>query len=114
MTPQILSLILSVVFLIIVLLLLRSYVLPEKYAIIWLLAAVASIILSAIPGILENVAAFFGVVQPVSLLFLAAFFVILVLLMQVTLELSRARDELRRFVQQQAIETEEARTRSED
>ncbi len=114
MTPVMLSVILSVVFLIIVVLLIRSYVLPEKYAVIWLIAAVASIVLSAIPGILENVAAFFGVVQPVSLLFLGGFFVVLVLLMQVTLELSRTRDEFRRFVQQQAIETEEARTQRDE
>ncbi|HWL01031.1 MAG TPA: DUF2304 domain-containing protein [Microbacteriaceae bacterium] len=109
MSPQILSIVLSIVFLVIVLLLLRSYVLPEKYAVIWLAAAVVSIVLSAIPGILDWLAALVGIQQPINLLFLAGFFVVFMLLMQVSLELARTRDELRRFVQQQAIETEEAR-----
>ena len=38
------------VVLIVVLLLLRSYFLPEKYAVIWLLAAVVAIVLSVFPG----------------------------------------------------------------
>jgi hypothetical protein len=69
--------------------------------------------LSCIPGILNSVSSFFGISQPINLLFFAAFFVVLLLLMQLSLELARTRDELRRVVQSLAIDLEE-KTRSED
>lgn len=113
MNPQILAIILSVAMFIIVLILLRFYVLPEKYAIIWLLAAIVSVVLSVFPGILTAVSEFFGISQPVNLIFFAGFFVVLLLLMQLSLELARTRDELRKAVQRLAIEVEEASRRPE-
>ncbi len=107
MNPQILAIALSIVMLIVVLVLLRSYFLPEKYAVIWLIAALASIVFSIFPGILNAVAGFFGISQPTNLLFFAAFFIVLLLLMQLSLELARTRDELRRVVQSVAMELEE-------
>jgi hypothetical protein len=107
MNPQILSIVLSVVMLIVVLLLLRSYVLPEKYAVLWLLAAVVAIVLSVFPAILNGVASFFGISQPINLLFVGGFFFVLLILMQVSLELARTRDDLRRVVQNLAVNSEE-------
>lgn len=107
MSPQILSIILSVIIFLIVLALLRFYFLPEKYAVIWLVAAVAAIVLSVFPGILDAISGFFGISQPVNLLFVAGFFIVLLLLMQLSLELARTRDELRKVVQQVALELEE-------
>ncbi len=112
MNPQVLAIVLSVVMLVVVLVLLRFYFLPEKYAVLWLLAAVIAIVLSVFPGILNAISNFFGISQPVNLLFFAAFFVVLLLLMQLSLELARTRDELRRVVQRIAIEIEE-NTKSE-
>jgi hypothetical protein len=109
MTPQILAIVMAVILLIAVVLLLRSYVLPEKYAVIWLVASVAAIILSAWPGLLDAVSEFFGIAQPINLLFVGAFFVILLLLMQISLELARTRDELRKVVQRLALEIEQVR-----
>ncbi len=106
MTPQLLAIAMAIVLLIAVVLLLRSYVLPEKYAVIWIGAAVAAIVLSAWPGLLATVSAFFGIEQAINLLFVGAFFVVFLLLMQVTLELARTRDELRRTVQKLALELE--------
>lgn len=107
MNPQLLAISLSIVILIVVLVLLRSYFLPEKYAVIWLVAAIASIIFSIFPGILNAIAEFFGISQPINLLFFAAFFIVLLLLMQLSLELARTRDELRKVVQSVAMELEE-------
>jgi hypothetical protein len=106
MTPQILAIGMAVVLFIAVILLLRSYVLPEKYAVLWLFASVVAIVLSAWPGLLEAVSDFFGIEQPINLLFVGAFFVVFLLLMQVTLELARTRDELRKTVQRLALELE--------
>ncbi len=75
MTPQVLAIIMAVVLLLAVLALLRSYVLPEKYAVLWLVASVAAIVLSAWPGLLDAVSGFFGIDQPINLLFVGAFFV---------------------------------------
>jgi hypothetical protein len=113
MTPQILAIVMAVILFIAVIMLLRSYVLPEKYAVIWLVASVAAIILSAWPGLLDAVSDFFGIAQPINLLFVGAFFVVLLLLMQISLELARTRDELRKVVQQLALEIEQAK-RSDD
>jgi hypothetical protein len=109
MTPQILSIAMAIVLLLAVILLLRSYVLPEKYAVIWIGAAIVAIVLSAWPGLLSAVSNFFGIAQPINLLFVGAFFVVFLLLMQVTLELARTRDELRRVVQRVALENEQTR-----
>lgn len=103
----------AVVLLVVVIMLLRSYVLPEKYAVVWLIAAIAAIILSAWPGLLNMVSAFFGIAQPINLLFVGGFFVVLLLLMQVSLELARTRDELRKAVQKIALDIER-RTRDKD
>jgi hypothetical protein len=107
MTPQVLGIVMAVALLFAVILLVRSYVLPEKYAVIWIIASVAAIVLSAWPGLLDAVSEFFGVSQPINLLFVGGFFVVLLLLMQISLELARTRDELRRVVQRVALEQQE-------
>jgi hypothetical protein len=113
MTPQILAIAMAIVLLVAVILLLRSYVLPEKYAVVWIVASLAAIVLSAWPGLLDAVSRFFGIAQPINLLFVGAFFVVLLLLMQMSLELARTRDELRRVVQRVALEQEE-RSKDDD
>lgn len=107
MTPQILGIVMAVALLFAVILLVRSYVLPEKYAVIWIVASVAAIVLSAWPGLLDAVSDFFGISQSINLLFVGGFFVVLLLLMQISLELARTRDELRRIVQRIALDQEE-------
>jgi len=105
-TPQVLAIGMAIVLLVVVVVLLRSYVLPEKYAVIWLGASIAAIVLSAWPGLLDTIADFFGIASSINLLFVGAFFVVFLLLMQVSLELARTRDELRKVVQKLALEIE--------
>ncbi len=108
MNPQqILAIVLSIVVLVVVILLLRSYFLPEKYAVVWLIAGILGVILAVFPQILNTVAKFFGIAQPINLLFVGGFFVVLLLLMQLTLDLARTRDELRKAVQKIALQAEE-------
>jgi hypothetical protein len=104
--PQVLAIVIAAVLFVAVILLLRSYVLPEKYAVLWLLASVVAIVLSAWPALLDTISDFFGIEQPINLLFVGAFFVVLLLLMQISLELARTRDELRKAVQRIALELE--------
>lgn len=113
MSPQVLAILLSVIMFAVVIILLRFYVLPEKYAVIWLAAAVASIVLSVFPGLLDAAAAFFGIAEPINLLFVAGFFIVLLLLMQLSLELARTREQLRKVVQSVAADLEE-KSRADD
>jgi len=113
-TPQVLAIIMAVVLLIAVVILLRSYVLPEKYAVIWIVASIVAIVLSAWPGLLSTVSRFFGISSPINLLFVGGFFVVLLLLMQISLELARTRDELRKVVQRIALEQEARRSQDDD
>ncbi len=114
MSPQFVALGLAVVMLVVVLVLLRLYYLPEKYAVTWLLAALFSVLFAIFPGILDTVARFLGIADPLNLLFFAAFFVILLLLMQQSLELARTREQLRKVVQRLAIDIEEKSEREDD
>ena len=57
--------------------------------------------------ILNTVAGYFGIAQPINLLFVGGFFVVLLLLMQLTLDLARTRDELRKAIQKIALQAEE-------
>lgn len=114
MTPQVLAIIMAVVLFVAVIMLLRSYVLPEKYAVLWLIASGAAIVLSAWPGLLDAVSSFFGIAQPINLLFVGAFFVVILLLMQISLELARTRDELRRVVQRLSLELEKPVKENDD
>ena len=111
MNPQILAVALAIVMLIVVLVLLRFYFLPEKYAVIWLVAAIASLVLAIFPGILQFGASLLGIADPLNLLFFLALFVMLLLLMQLSLELARTRDELRKVVQRLAVDLEEKQDR---
>ncbi len=113
MTPQILAIAMAVALMLAVILMLRSYVLPEKYAVIWLIASVAAIVLSAWPGLLDAVSRFFGIESAINLLFVGAFFIVLLLLMQISLELAKTRDELRRTVQRLALELEQKEPRDD-
>ena len=71
-------------------------------------ASIAAIVLSAWPGLLDAISGFFGIAQPINLLFVGAFFVMFLLLMQISLELAKTRDELRRVVQRLALDVEKS------
>ena len=68
--------------------------------------AIAAIVVSAWPGLLDAISQFFGISSAINLLFVGAFFVVFLLLMQLSLELARTRDELRRTVQRLALDIE--------
>lgn len=114
MTPQVLAIAMAVFLALAVIFLLRSYVLPEKYAVLWLIASVAAIVLSAWPGLLDAISHFFGIASAINLLFVGAFFVVFLILMQVSLELAKTRDELRKVVQKLALDVEEAAREGDD
>ncbi|MFF3028517.1 DUF2304 domain-containing protein [Microbacterium sp. NPDC057944] len=82
---------------------LLSHRLREKYAILWLVIGVAMLVLTVFPDLLTLLAQSLGVQVPANLLFVGA----LALLVGVTLhqswELSTAEDETRRVAEEVAI-----------
>ncbi len=82
---------------------LLSHRLREKYAVLWLVIGLAMLVLTLFPGLLEGLSDALGVQVPANLLFVLA----LALLVGVTLhqswELSTAEDEIRRVAEEVAI-----------
>ena len=73
--------------------LLRRKRLMERYALLWLLSSAVLLILAVWKGLLETVAAAIGIYYAPSALFVIAFGFILVLLLHVSLVISRLADQ---------------------
>lgn len=109
MTSQLLAIFLAAIILLAVVLLLRSYFLPEKYAVTWLLAGIVGLVFAVFPNLLTNLASILGVANPLNLLFFVSLFFVLLMLMQLSLELAKTREELRKALQSIALQVEDER-----
>lgn len=99
MSGQIFTIVVALIILFTVLALLRSYVLPEKYAVTWIIAAIVIALLALFPGLLETISKALGIADPTNLLFFSSLVFILFMLMQLSLDLAKTRDDLRRALQ---------------
>lgn len=93
----------ALVVVVVVLLLLRSRRLREKYALLWVLVGAASVVLGVFPGLLVTLAGLLGVAVPANLLFALAILLLLGVCLHLSLEVSRAEDEVRSLAEQVAI-----------
>ena len=75
--------------------LLRSRKLREKYAALWLVVGLLSLILAIFPSLLERTASLLGVEVPSNLLFVLAILLLLGVTLHLSLEISRLEDETR-------------------
>jgi hypothetical protein len=83
--------------------LLRTRKIREKYAGIWIVVALANIVLAVFPGLAARVADLVGVTTPVNLLFASAFIVLLVVCVHLSTELSRIEDQARTVAEEVAL-----------
>jgi hypothetical protein len=90
--------------------LLRTRRIREKYAAVWILVAIAVVILGAFPRILVGFAALAGVGLPVNLLFALAFVTLLTVSIQLSSELSSLEEESRTLAEEVALLRLELRT----
>lgn len=86
-----------------VLRLLRSRALREKYAALWVIVGVAVVVLVAFPGLLGAAASLLGFAVPSNLLFLLAIVLLLGVSLHLSLEISRLEDETRVLAEESAI-----------
>lgn len=99
MIVQLVSIALALLILVTVVLLVGSYVLPEKYALFWMLAGLVTLVFALFPGLLSWFAALIGVADPLNLLFVVSFIFLLLIVMQLSLDLAKTRKQLREVIQ---------------
>lgn len=109
---QIVAIVGSGLLLLVVLELVRSRRLLERYALAWLFSALALLGLALWKGLLETVAAAVGVFYPPNALFLIAFGFVMILLLNFSVAVSRLSDQTKVLAQRVAL-LEERQHRAE-
>jgi hypothetical protein len=107
---QIVAVIVTVIAFVIILELVRRRRLVERYALLWLLAGAALLVLAVWRDLLEIVADAIGVADPVNAIFLLAFGVVFGLLLHFSVANSRLSDEAKILAQEVARLDHEVRT----
>jgi len=93
----------SLIFLGLVVDLVRRRVLREGYSLLWIAAALVLLTISIFNSLLFGVARWLHVMDANSLLFAGAFLFVCIMLIHVSLELSRLRRETKELAQAQAL-----------
>jgi hypothetical protein len=90
--------------------LLRTRRIREKFAAVWIVLAIAVTVLGAVPEIAFWLAHLVGVQTPVNLLFAIGFAVLLAVCIQLSSEVSNLEEETRTLAEELALLTLEVRT----
>ena len=97
------GIVLAIVILVIVIWMLLARKLREKYAAMWLIIALAVLILGVFPQLLLWLTDTLGVQVPANLLFALAIVLLLGVALHHSWELSQAEDEIRRLAEESAL-----------
>ncbi len=103
MTAYPFALAISAVVVLLLLWLLRSRRLKEKYAGIWIVLALAVVVVGVFPDLAGWLARLVGVQTPINLVFLLGFVVVLAVCIQLSSELSRAEETSRTLAEEIAL-----------
>ena len=82
---------------------LRRQRLREKYAVIWVVVAIATLVLAIFPGLLSWAAAALGVQVPANLLFFGAIMLLLLVAIQLSYEIGRLEERTRTLAEEVAL-----------
>lgn len=104
----------SAVILLVLFEMLRRQRLREKYAVLWFLVAMASLVVAFVPGVLDGLAALTGVKVASNLLFFAASMLLMLMTLQHSHELSRLEEKTRTLAEELALLRLEQETRPRD
>ena len=86
-----------------IIMIVRKRRLEMRYALTWLFAGAAIIVLDCFPGILKKVAGWMGIYRATNLLFFMGFVFALLILFDLTIFASRSYNQMRRLTQEVAI-----------
>ncbi|GEK21646.1 DUF2304 domain-containing protein [Cellulomonas xylanilytica] len=103
MTAYPFALAISAVVVLLLLWLLRSRRLKEKYAGLWIVLALAVVVLGVFPDLAGWLARLVGVQTPINLVFLLGFVAVLAVCIQLSAELSRAEESSRTLAEEIAL-----------
>lgn len=95
--------ILALIIVVVVFEMLRRKVLREKYAALWLVVGLATLVLAAFPQLMANIARALGVQVPSNLLFALAILLALGVCLHLSWEISVVEDETRILAEEAAI-----------
>ena len=96
-------LVVAIVSVVVILAILRSGRMREKYAALWLVVSLAIVVVTVWPGLLAWLAAFLGVQLPSNLLFFLSILMLLGVAMHLSLEVSKLEDETRTLAEEVAL-----------
>ena len=100
---QLASIVFAVVVFLIVFEMVRRRLLRERYALLWLGAALALIVLAAWQGLLADIATAVGIATPSNAFFVIAFAFLLLLVLHFSTVVSKLSDETRILAQRVAL-----------
>ncbi|TCZ76099.1 DUF2304 domain-containing protein [Paenibacillus albiflavus] len=103
-------------FLFVVIDLIRRKRLEERYSILWIVIGLLMLILSIFPDFLETISQLLGVVYPPSLLFFLGYVFALIVILHLTMVVSKLHRQMTRLIQEVALlknEKEEAQKEQE-
>jgi len=83
--------------------LLRRHHLREKYAALWIVVALASVVLALFPSLLVGIADLLGFEVPANLLFLVGMIVLTAIAMQLSQEMGKVESEGQRLAEEVAL-----------
>lgn len=101
--PQIVSIVAALAIMAMLFELLRRHRLREKYAVIWAVLSLGSIVVAVFPSILYSAPSAIGLRVPANLLFLLAIVVLLGLTLQLSYELGRSEERVRTLAEEVAL-----------
>ncbi|WP_411343915.1 DUF2304 domain-containing protein [Paenibacillus sp. WLX1005] len=81
----------------------RKYRLELKYSMLWFVITIISIVLSVFPTILNGIAGLMGIELPVNALFLLTFLGLIMIILSLTLELSKSTMKIKELSQDVGI-----------
>lgn len=82
---------------------LRKGIVAEKYSFFWSLSGLIIVLLSLFPGIAAQAASWLNVINPANLIFFLSFFGLLIVIILLSLDLSRQGNQIRRLAEEIAI-----------
>ncbi|WP_258802647.1 DUF2304 domain-containing protein [Pseudarthrobacter sp. NS4] len=82
---------------------LRRQKLREKYAVLWIVIGIGTLILSAFPSVLEKASGLLGIQVPANLLFIMTLVLLVGVCLHLSREQSQAEDEVRILCEEVAL-----------
>src|SRR3954462_13210868 len=107
---RILAIIVAVLFLVLILDLVRRRKLEERYTVVWFVAGLALLVLAVVPGVLGWLAARAGISDTNAALFAITLLVAGMLLLNLTVVVSKQAEQITRLSQELAILRSESRS----